>query len=232
MQPTSESRQDVTAKFALDHLLGFVSHTYTKCDHAKWQSFYKAISRHAWFGTSAGCILETHVLLWFRYTPAQDCLQCTHAVDSLPLLDIPVCGKNMVFFSKASDLKDIDEHECPKCLVSVSQTFPTCDAIVLTNNFVITVQMTTTSECNAKNIGFEEVYECLPSKFLDKCQRCHVFLTDTEAKVDLLREQKLMEMPEKMTIHVYSAFFNIDQWDSILTKEHVEELDNDIVSRY
>ncbi|KAH9077653.1 hypothetical protein EDB83DRAFT_2548686 [Lactarius deliciosus] len=58
-------------------------------------------------------------------------------------------------------------------------------------------------------------------------QRCHVFLTDTEDKANLFR-QKLTEIPEKMEIHAYSAFVNIEELDSIVTKERVEELDDDM----
>ncbi|KAH8986951.1 hypothetical protein EDB86DRAFT_3245932 [Lactarius hatsudake] len=40
--------------------------------------------------------------------------------------------------------------------------------------------------------------------------------------------QKLTEIPEKMEIHAYSAFVNIEELDSIVTKERVEELDDDM----
>jgi len=237
VRPTKKSRQDVTVKFASGYLLGFVSRAYAERDRAVRQSFYKEISGHAWFATSAGRIFETHILLWFRYASAEDHLSCTPAVETSPLLHIPVCGKNMEFFSKAEDLKaddlkNVAEHERAKCLVPVSQTFPTLDAIVITHSLVITVQMTLGSKHDAKNIGFEKVYKYLSSKFLAKRQWCHVFLTDTEDKANSLRSQNRTEIPEKMSIHVYSAFVNMDELDSMLTKERVEKLDNDMVGRY
>ncbi|KAH9035043.1 hypothetical protein EDB85DRAFT_1889544 [Lactarius pseudohatsudake] len=134
------------------------------------------------------------------------------------------------FFSKAEDLKNmVDEHEHQKCLVPVSATFPTLDAIVITHEFVITVQMSVASRGDADNIGFEKVHDYLPSKVLATRQWCHVFLTDTGDKANLLRRQTLTEIPEKMEIHAYSAFVNIEELDSILTKERVEELIDDMV---
>lgn len=64
----------------------------------------------------------------------------------------------MVFFSKAEELENVVEHESLKCLVPVSQDFPTVDAIFLTKNFIITVQITISSTHNANSIGFEKVY--------------------------------------------------------------------------
>ncbi|KAH9011684.1 hypothetical protein EDB84DRAFT_1647058 [Lactarius hengduanensis] len=233
VQPTKDSRQDVTAEFASRHLLGFVSHAYAKHDHAMRLSFYQQISGHMWFSTSADHIFEMHVLIWSRYALAGDCLSCTRAMEASPLLSIPACGKNMEFFSKAEDLKNmVDEHEHQKCLVPVSatfpKTFPTLDAIVITHKFVITVQMSVASGGDADNIGFEKVHDYLPLKVLATRQWCHVFLTDTGDKANLLRRQTLTEIPEKMVIHAYSAFVNIEELDSILTKERVEELIDDM----
>ncbi|KAH9077651.1 hypothetical protein EDB83DRAFT_2345111 [Lactarius deliciosus] len=228
VRPTKNSRQHVTAEFASRHLLGFVSRAYAERDRAMRLSFYKQISGHAWFSTSAGRIFETHVLIWSRYTSAGDCLTCTRAVEASPLLSIPACGKNMEFFSKAEDLKNmVDDHERRKCLVPVSQTFPTLDAIFITHEFVITVQMTISSKHDAKQIGFDKVYQNLPSSVVAKRQKCHVFLTDTEDKANLLRTQKLTDLPKKMVIQVYSSFVSIEELDPMLTQERVEKLEDD-----
>ncbi|KAH9048862.1 hypothetical protein EDB84DRAFT_1574436 [Lactarius hengduanensis] len=231
VKPIEGSRQTVTAEFASRHLLGFVSRAYAERDRAMRLSFYKQISGHAWFSTSAGRIFETHVLIWSRYTSAEkaeNCLQCTPAVDASPLLSIPACGKNMEFFSKAEDLKDmVDEHEHRRCLVPVSQTFPTIDAIFITHKSVITVQMTVASKHSAKIVGFDKVYNNLPSSVLAKRQKCHVFLADTEDKANLLRGQKLTDLPKNMVIHVYSSFVSIEELDPMLTQERVQKLEDD-----
>ncbi|KAH9030527.1 hypothetical protein EDB85DRAFT_1429344 [Lactarius pseudohatsudake] len=228
VRPTKDSRQDVTAEFASRHLLGFVSRAYAERDRAIRLSFYKQISGHAWFSTSAGRIFETHVLIWSRYSSAENCLPCTPAVEASPLLSIPACGKNMEFFSKAEDLKDmVDEHERRRYLVPVSQTFPTLDAIFITHESVITVQMTVSSKHDAKKVGFDKVYKNIPSSVLAKRRKCHVFLADTEDKANLLREQKLTDLPKNMVIHVYSSFVSIEELDPMLTQERVQKLEDD-----
>ena len=127
----------------------------------------------------------------------------------------------MAFFSKAEELENVDEqHEGLKCLVPVSQDFPNVDAIFLTENFIITIQMTVASTHDANIIGFEKVYQHLPSK---------VKATD---KATALREQRLTDLPEKMEIGVYSAVIDIDLCGSILTPERVEELNKYMVRRY
>ncbi|KAH8981953.1 hypothetical protein EDB86DRAFT_3086651 [Lactarius hatsudake] len=108
---------------------------------------------------------------------------------NLSLLDIPACRENMkdLSDSEADDLKDMaEEHERRKCLVPVSQTFPTLEAIAITHEFVITVQMSVTSRDDAENIGSKKY---LPSKILAKRQWCHVFLTDAD-KVNTNEDDK------------------------------------------
>ena len=49
---------------------------------------------------------------------------------TLPVLKIPACGENMRFI--AEDLGHVAALTLPVCLVPVSRTFPTLDAIVFT----------------------------------------------------------------------------------------------------
>lgn len=220
------SRQNVTVDFATKHLLGFVSRAYAAQDRATRLSFYKMIRGHSWFGTSAGHFFETHVLLWIRHAPTQDSLPCTSAKAGSPSLHIPACGKHMQFFSNINELK-VDENESRTCWVPASEKFPTWDAIILTDKFIITVQMTLASRHDAKKFEFERAYNSLPSEFVETRHWCHVFLTDKEDKADSLRCQTLTEIPRKMTIHVYSALINIEESNSLLTAERVEKLDDD-----
>lgn len=219
------SRQDVTVDFATRNIFGFVLRTYAKQDHATQLSFYRMLRGHSWFGTSAGYFFETHVLLWIRYASTLDYLACTPAMPRSPSLRISTCGDNVEFFSNVDELKNVDKNETRKCWVPASQTFPTCDAIVLTNNFVIT--MTIASKHGAKSSGFEKISNSLPSDFLATRDWCHIFLTDSEDKAGPLRQQKLTETPQKMAIRVYSAVVNIEEWDSLLTAERVETMEND-----
>ena len=228
VRPSKQSRQDVTAEFASDHILGLVSCAYVEQEYAVRQIFLKTISEHPWLSASAGHIFESHVLLWLRHAPADLCLHCTPAKESLPLLNIPVCGENMEYFLKVEDLKDADKYQSPKCWVPVAQNLPTMDAIVITDEFVITIQAIISSKHDAKSTGFEKVHICLPSKISAR-QWCHVFLTNSEKAANSLRVNVLKDLPKKMNIHLYSAFFDTNRWDSILTPGHLEELDQDKV---
>jgi hypothetical protein len=218
--PTATKRTAYPA-FASNYILGFVSRAYAKRDLATRQGFYKAISGHTWFGASSGYIFESGVLLWFRYSPAGELLSC-HPVEEhlawypVPVLEIPTCGENMKFISKTEDLRHVAGYDLPVCLVPVSQTFPTADAIVLTEEFIITVQMTVASRHDANMIGFQKIHDGLPSAFREEHIWCHVFLTDTEDKAKSLR--KLQVDPVGANgIHIYSTFIDIDKLDSIST---------------
>lgn len=163
VRPKRESRQDITVEFASERLLAFISRAYAQHDSAVRRGFYNAMSGHAWFSASAGYILKSSVLLRLRHPPARDYFPCVPAENGSPLLKIPACRDKMEFFTKADDLKNVDQHNLPKCLVPVSQTFPTLDAIVITTNFIITMQMSFFSAHDAKDIGFQRVYDNLPS---------------------------------------------------------------------
>jgi hypothetical protein len=229
VQPTIDCRQEVTAKFASEYLLTFVSRAYARHDHAVRQRFYKAMSGHAWYGAAVSHMFKTSVFLWFRH--ARNRLPCVPVVDSLPGLEIRACRDNMQFFSNEGDLKDVDEHDLPRCLVPVSQTFPTLDAIVITGGCVITVQFTVAHAHDARSVEFQKVYNNLPHTVLNGRRRCHVFVTDTEGKAASLREQQ-PTIPTNLGISVYSTFVSVNQLDLIVTEKRLDELENAMVSSY
>lgn len=107
------------------------------------------ICRHPWFSQSAGHFFEDHALLWIRYGPTQDSLSCTPAMSGSPPLHIPTCGDNMELFSNVDELEHVNINESRKCWDPASRKFPICDTIILTKEFVITVQMTVVSEHDA-----------------------------------------------------------------------------------
>ena len=92
--------------------------------------------------------------------------------------------------------------------------------------------MTIASKHGAEPSGFEKITESLPSDFLATRDWCHVCLTDSEDEADSLRQQKLTGVPQKMAIHVYSAYVNIEVWDSFLTAKRSKQMENDRVRRY
>jgi hypothetical protein len=149
---------------------------------------------------------------------------------TLPVLKIPACGENMRFI--AEDLGHVAALTLPVCLVPVSRTFPTLDAIVFTVDYIITLQMTVASrhDSDAIALGFQRIYEGLPPDFLEERIWFHVFVTDTEDKAKSLRKLKV-QLVEEMGIHVYSTFIDIDELNLVITLDRVDKLKEDIVSR-
>lgn len=218
-----------TLKIPTRHLHGFVSRAYANRDCAARHTLYQAMSKNPCFASSAGYLLETCVLLWLRHSPAQDYLSCVPATGhGSPELRIPACGEKMQFIREVGDLKCTNENERPMCLVPVSKTFPTCDAIILTNEFVITVQITVASTHHTNDIGCEKVHGSIPKGFSDTRTRCHVFVTDTKDKATSLRSQYTTTTKN---IQFYFIFINVNMFNSILTSERVDALEKDKVSR-
>ncbi|KAH9025050.1 hypothetical protein EDB84DRAFT_1440509 [Lactarius hengduanensis] len=154
---------DANTEFGTDHIAQIVAHAYAKHDNAVRLSFYKAMSGHMWFAASAGYLLENYMLLWFSDALAAHSLHCTLAKAGSAELKIPVCGKNQKFFSSVAGLKGANSLKPhPYCLIPVSQRFTTADAIVLTDEFVITVQVTVSSTHDAKEAGFDSIYSNFP----------------------------------------------------------------------
>ncbi len=227
VRPTAKSRQVVTVNFGSNHLVGFIATAYARYTHAERLSFYKDINGHPLFNSVAGRIFKTYVLIWLRHASTELSLRCFPATNSSPQLDISPCGDNLTFLAKDTELKNVDEFEHGKCFVPVNPPFSNLDAVLITDKSIITLQMAVASSRDAKDAG---IYGKLPDTVRNRRQRCHVFITDTEKEADSLRQQTNLT-GISADIHVYSASFDVEQMDPIVTEERVTTLNNDIVSR-
>ncbi|KAH9180779.1 hypothetical protein EDB89DRAFT_66709 [Lactarius sanguifluus] len=185
VRPTSSSRQMVTEEFGTNHLRGIVARAYAKHDHATRLTFYKAIRRLSLFSSPAGQMYEINVLLWFRHARDTDFLRCTSNTTGSPQLEIPACPGNLKFFSQPNELHEMYEPGRPICWVPTSGTLPTLDAVVLTDDSVVTVQITVASKHSANNLAFEDVYRNLPPSLKAK-PRCHVFISDSGLQCEIV----------------------------------------------
>jgi len=128
-----------------------------------------------------------------------------------------------MFFYQPEELKNLAETELPICLVPTSPSFPSLDAVVLTTNSVITVQITIAHYHSAEKRGFDLIFDNLSRHMLSKRpERYHLFITDEEENAESLREQNLTEIP--MGTRVYSVVVDTDQLD-VITEERVEALE-------
>ena len=175
-------------------------------------------------------MFEIHVLLWFWHY-GNSTFHCTGAAANSPPLRVPLCWENLKFFYNAEELKDITEPEKPICLVPTSRSFPTLDAVVLTSNAVITVQITIALKQDANEQDFDLIYRNLPADLLaNRPDRYHVFITDKEINAKSLREQNQTQVP-KGTL-VYSTAYDVESLDSMTpaTEELVDALEKARVS--
>jgi hypothetical protein len=123
--------------------------------------------------------------------------------------------------------------EGPICLIPTSRSFPTLDAVVLTSDAVITVQITISPRHEANKKGFGLIYNNLPPDLLNKrSHRCHAFITDEESNAKSLRAQKREEIPNGTL--VYSTVVDVDDLDlrALATAERMEALEKAKVSMY
>ncbi|KAH8982417.1 hypothetical protein EDB92DRAFT_124508 [Lactarius akahatsu] len=230
IRPAADSRQVAAVEFGTNYLRRAVAHAYANHDHATRRSFYSKIRRDPRFSLPAGQIYEIHVLLWFRHARNTEFLTCTSNATGLPQLKLPACPRNLKFFSKPQELDKIYEPGRPVCWVPTSETLPALGAVVLTNHSVITVQISITSNHDAKNLGFEDIYRNLPPHLKTK-PRCHVFITDSEFNAESLQEQNLT-VPGGT--QVFAAIADVEELDSkvAITGDRLEALEKDRVSVY
>ncbi|KAH8985960.1 hypothetical protein EDB86DRAFT_3246244 [Lactarius hatsudake] len=177
------------------------------------------ISMHPDFKVPAGKMFEVFVLSWLYARQNVEPLSCFATGQAV--LEILVCGKKQTtFFGSKATL--IEGNQPPFCLLPTAQNFATADAIVITNEFIITIQVTVSDKHDAKKRGFNKIKELIPTPLKrDKWQ--HVFITDSDKKAVSLRNQFLPNLLQNTLI--YSGVFDI-LWSGV-TREHVEAFFNE-----
>ncbi|KAF8485949.1 hypothetical protein DFH94DRAFT_709173 [Russula ochroleuca] len=234
IRPKDESpvgRGTLVAEIATNHIEDIISYAAAASQAHKRINFYKTISGQPLFSASTGQMFEKFVLSWLA-SPDKDSnhsLDCTIAyrTDATPppAVEISACGlERTSFFSSLTAFKVVTKDkriDKPLCLLPTSSTFPAIDAIVLTPDLIITIQVTISDRHDAKSDGFAKIKKSIPSYILDTCKWCHVFITDNHAKAESLRGQTLRNLPHR--IFVYSAVFDVGRSD--ITRAHVEAFD-------
>ncbi len=135
-------------------------------------------------------------------------------------LEIPACGEEQTtFFDSKNRLENVNGDKfLPLCLLPTSKSFPSADAIVITDEFVITIQVTVSDQHSTKGSGFTDIKKLIPHGLRRDNWR-HVFITDDDDdRAVSLRNQTLRGLPED--ILVYSGVFDIGR--SSVTRKHME----------
>ncbi|KAH9000114.1 hypothetical protein EDB92DRAFT_2100302 [Lactarius akahatsu] len=219
VRPVGQSRagrEDQIAEIATDHIRDIISYAAADASAQVRIDFFQMMSTHPSFKAPAGTMFEGFVLSWLYARPDAEPFRCI--ATNQAELEIPACGKEQTtFFDRNSVLtkKDVNGWDkSPLCLLPKPKNFPTANAIVITDEFVITIQVTISNEHGAKKEGFDEIKKIIPTFLQNKKNKPkqkkpwrHVFITHSDSGAEFLREQNLPGLPDGTL--VFSGVFDI-----------------------
>ncbi|KAI0290641.1 hypothetical protein B0F90DRAFT_591568 [Multifurca ochricompacta] len=186
--------------------------------------FYNMVSNHLWFKGSAGYMFETIVLAWLC---ANSESSRTPAQSASPQLTIPMCqGCCMLSSKEQHDLGDLNDRETPFCVIPVSKAFPSVDAMIITDNHIITIQVTVASKHSVKSTGFLQIVNKFPKGFQMFRKWCHVFVTDRAKNAASLLTtwtERDLELDGDINIPIYSAVLDVNDFCRIQSEEERKE---------
>ncbi|KAI9433100.1 hypothetical protein BJY52DRAFT_842799 [Lactarius psammicola] len=212
-----EGRMIQIPEIATDHIKTIISYAAADAKAQERIDFYQTISTQPGFMAAAGEMFQGFVLSWLYARSGVPPIRCIST--GMPDLEIPACGVNQTTFfgSKGGLTKVNGDRKDPLCLLPTSKNFPFADAVVITNECIITIQVTVSHWHTANESGFTYIKNLLPS-FLKRNKWRHVFITDNDDKAVSLRNQTLSGVPEDAV--VYSGVFDIGR--SGVTREDME----------
>ncbi|KAH9010580.1 hypothetical protein EDB85DRAFT_1211358 [Lactarius pseudohatsudake] len=204
------------AEMASEHIREIISCAAAGAEAQKRVEFFRTISTQPSFKASAGDMFESFVLSWLYAGSNLEPLRCFATGE--PILEIPTCGKEKTTFSGSDDaVENVNWDELPLCLMPTVKNYPTADAIVITDESIITIQVTVSYRHKAKETGFTKI-EKLISSHVTRDKWFHVFVTDGDRAAASLQDQYLPEVPEDIVI--YSTVFDIGR--SAVTRENMK----------
>ncbi len=214
---------------ATDQIRTIISYAAADAHTQERIKFYHTISKQPGFKASAGTMFKRFFLSWLTSNPHLNVepLHCSPAIACQSDLQIPVCGEEQTnIFSSLTALRNINVDKLPLCLLPASQNFTAIDAIIFTNQLIITVQVTISKKHNVKKGGLTNIERSISPEIRKDRKWCHAFITDNEGKTVSLCHQTLNNLPQNTCI--YSGVFDVSQ--SGITHEHMKALDKSKVS--
>ncbi|KAH9035824.1 hypothetical protein EDB84DRAFT_1210466 [Lactarius hengduanensis] len=149
-----------------------------------------------------------------------DC--CPAVLPGPPDLQIPACDKKQTtYFSSLTALKEVEVDNLPLCLLPTPQTPIAVDAIILTDKFIITIQVTIDYEHSVKGRDLADIKESIQPGVREDRDWCHVFVTNNDNRAYSLRLQTLGDLPEN--IRVFSSVFDVCRSD--IAVENIKAFD-------
>ncbi|KAI9433099.1 hypothetical protein BJY52DRAFT_842838 [Lactarius psammicola] len=216
-----EGRKIQIPEIATDHIKTIISYAAADATAQDRIDFYQTISTQPGFMAYAGEMFQGFVLSWLYARSGVAPIRCLAA--GQPDLEIPACGKKTTFFDSENRLGKVQGDEPPLCFLPTSKSFPNGSAVVITNEFVITIQVIVSDQHSAKGSDLADIKKLIPPG-LSRDKWRHVFITDDDDRGVLLRNQAMGELPED--ILVYSGVFDIGR--SGVTREDMEAFDDEM----
>ncbi|KAH9054811.1 hypothetical protein EDB87DRAFT_1414700 [Lactarius vividus] len=141
VQPEAEDRGGrmvPVAEMATEHVKGIILYAAAAASAPKRNEFYRIVSTQLAFKVSAGKMFEGFVLSWLYTNSNVDPLRC-FATGQLDL-EVPTFGEEQTtFFDGKNGLEQVNGDKLPLCLLPTSNDTPTAEAIVITDEFIITI---------------------------------------------------------------------------------------------
>ncbi len=206
---SEKGRQVMVAVFASKRVETIIAHAVANARAEERLKFYDMISRHTWLRSPVGHLFEIVVLTWLSARSGVPPLTCHPAIKTGPAIDIPAPGNDAtIFFGSSTGSKNEVRKMVTKkeilCLLPLRANFTTADAIVITPQYIITIQVTIADKHSAKGHGFDEIKDYVPLSIINARKWCHVFVTDNKKSAKSLRKP----LPQFPNIGIYSAIFN------------------------
>jgi hypothetical protein len=182
--------------------------------------FYRAIVKQPTFRKSAGQMFERLFLSWLASAPDVGItlqVYCATAKSGQPSnLQIPACKEERtVFFDSLTALKGATVDGFPSCFLPSFPTLAAVNAIIFTNNSLITVQVTISDRHSAEKSDLDDINKSLPSGII-KDPWYHVIITDNDMNAWSLRRQTMNGLPEGPVF--YSGVFDLSRSDITLAE--------------
>lgn len=220
--PNDDRRSGYTLRVITPYLCGLVMTEIATLNAVDQVSFYRSASTVPWFQGTWGYMFEKYFLVWLC-SVERALLPCTakssrsatstktlksRRLNTLSLQ--PLGWEKLTVINGDSNFANAKDSNTPFGWLPVSRTFSSFDVVICTDENIITIQLTVSSNHSMKPEGFEQLKQNLPVRFEKARTWCHVFVTDCDKNATLLRNQH-HDIAEKENISIYSAVLDISK---------------------
>ena len=205
-------RSVFTLMVTTPYLCDIVKEEIVKHDAAHRAWFYQQASDLPQFQGTLGCLFKKYFFAWINSKHANP-IQCTPKSPKRSVANIilrPLGHERVSVFSRDSEFGTAKDKELPFSWLPASRNFPTFDAIICTNEHIITIQVAMSSKHTMSPDGFKQLNENLSPGFGSARTWHHIFLTDCKESATSLRRQD-HKVAADQAVLIHSAVLDISK---------------------